>query len=79
MNPIRPNVQLPATTARPVRPETRAAQKAFFQAALGAAAPASAATAEPIRAAAPAARSRPQPDAEPQRYLRPGSLLDIKV
>ena len=76
MNPIRPNLQLPVTTARPVRPETRAAQKAFFQAAVTGA---PAARAEPIRAPAPAARTGPQPDPEPQRYLRPGSLVDIKV
>ena len=78
MNPIRPNVQLPATTARPVRAETRAAQKAFFQAATTAVAP-TAARPEPIRAAAPTARTVTRPDAEPQRYMRPGSLLDIKV
>ena len=75
MNPIRPNFPLPATTARPVRPDVRAAQKAFFQAAVTAAAPGP----EPVRAAAPAARADVRSEAEPQRYLRPGSLLDIKV
>ena len=79
MNPIRPNVQLPATTARPVRPETRAAQKAFFEAAMGRAAAPAAPTAEPVRAAAATARSTAQPEPQPQRWLRPGSLLDIKV
>lgn len=77
MNPIRPNFPPPATTARPVRPETRAAQKAFFQAVVSATAPAAART-EPVRSVAPAARVT-QGEAEPQRYLRPGSLLDIKV
>ena len=74
MNPIRPNFPPPATTPRPVRPEARAAQKAFFQAAV---APTAAARAEPVRPAA--AASRTAAEGEPQRYLRPGSLLDIKV
>ena len=78
MSTIRPNFPPPATTARPVRPDVRAAQKAFFQASVTAAAP-TAARPEPVRAAAPAARTATQPEPEPQRYLRPGSLLDIKV
>ena len=79
MNSIRPNFPPPATTARPVRPDVRAAQKAFFQAAVTAAAPA--ARPDPVGAAAAASRTgrQPEPEPEPQRYLRPGSLLDLKV
>ena len=59
-----------------------AAQKAFFEAAMGKAAPAA-----PVQAAAPPAqrdfRASPQAMAqaqdEPRRILRPGSLLNIVV
>lgn len=78
MNPIRPNFPPPATTARPVRPEARAAQKAFFQAAVSATTPA-AARPEPVRPVASAARTVVPGEPEPQHYLRPGSLVDIKV
>lgn len=60
--------------ARPVRPETRAAQQAFFQAAV------TRAQNEPVRPATSAARTARDPAEEPtSRYLRPGTLLDIKV
>lgn len=66
---------------QPQRPEgVRAAQRAFFQAALQGVQPAAPTRAAPT--ARPAATVQPQttaPAAEPQRYLRPGSLLDIKV
>jgi hypothetical protein len=68
-------IQLPATA--PARPEARAAQRAFFQAAVAQAAPASA---EPVRSVHAAQRVPRDPDApRPERLLRPGSLLDIKV
>jgi hypothetical protein len=54
----------------------RAAQRAFFEAAVDRAAPAGA---RPVHSAAPAARASAEPEAAPGRYLRPGSLLDIKV
>ena len=76
MNPIRPNSQLPVPTARPVRSDVRAAQRAFFEAAVKQAA---AAPAEPVRPAAPAARVVLDTPEAPNRYLRPGSLVDIKV
>lgn len=76
MSLIRPN--LPAPIARPVRPETRAAQNAFFQAAVNRA-QVGPASAEPVRPAAAAGRTLRDPTAEPSRHLRPGSLLDIKV
>ena len=82
MSPIRPNFPLPVAQPR-VRPEAKAAQRAFFDAVNRPTGPASAAAAartnEPVRPVAPAARSAHDPDAQPQRYLRPGSLLDIKV
>ncbi|HTI68128.1 MAG TPA: hypothetical protein VL460_11345 [Caulobacteraceae bacterium] len=56
--------------AQPVRPQAaRAAQQAFFQAAAGR---------EPAyhKAAAPTAQPT---DAAPQRPMRPGSFVDIKV
>jgi hypothetical protein len=52
----------------------RAAQRAFFEAALSAAAPTSAAA-----PANPASASAAAPAAEPPRFLRPGSRLDIRV
>jgi hypothetical protein len=78
LNPIRPNFPPPVPTARPVRPEARAAQRAFFEAALTRTA-ATAPKPEPIRAAASVNTGGARPEPEPQRYLRPGSLLDIKV
>ena len=72
--PLR-NAPVPAATPR-ARPagEVRAAQRAFFEAALG-------------RAGGPEPKSaRTEPPApvdvsqvETQRYARPGSVLDIKV
>ena len=77
MNPIRPSFHAPVPTARPVRPDVRAAQKAFFQASV--VAPAAPGRPEPVTSVAPAARSTADGETTPQRYLRPGSLLDIKV
>jgi hypothetical protein len=65
--PVTP--QLPATRPQPA-PDVRAAQRAFFAAATEAQT-----QAEPTRPA-PAQRAD-QP--EPERYLRPGSIIDIKV
>ena len=83
MSPIRPNFPLPVPQPRPVRPEAKAAQRAFFEAVNGPATPAptgSRTAHEPVRPVAAAARTTARdPDAQPQRYLRPGSLLDIKV
>ena len=91
MTPIRPNA-FPTPTAQPSPADAArsAAQRAFFDAAMGrSAAPAS--QAAPVAAAqapvfapstAPVQRAeiRPAPNAEPPtRLLRPGSLLDIRV
>ena len=78
----------PARPAAPARSETvLAAQRAFFEAALGQAqTPAAAArpvqAATPIAAAPPIARTaapRLDPQNPPERLLRPGSIIDIKV
>ncbi len=102
MSTIRPPIPnaLPAAPQGPQGPQgsaRQAAQKAFFEAALGRAAPtpAQVQAQAPTRAAAPAAqgaeiqvrgtpaRDIPQPirspDQAPQKILRPGSLLDIRV
>ncbi|WP_133255257.1 hypothetical protein [Phenylobacterium kunshanense] len=84
MNPIRPNMLPLSTLTGGERQDTgkAAAQRAFFQAALsqaqGAAAPAAAAApqaAQVQRAASVAAA----PADQPQKILRPGSLIDIRV
>ena len=86
MTPIRPNAfptQTPTTVAGQAGDAARsAAQRAFFDAAMGrAAAPAPAAPAfTPVAAAKPAEiRPAATPTEPPARILRPGSLLDIRV
>lgn len=83
MADLRINGGLP--TAQPAQQSqaVRSAQRAFFQAALNNVAPTAATRpaetqpqAAPARTAQPAAASTA---AEPTRYMRPGSLLDIKV
>ncbi len=88
MNPIRPT-GLPFTPPTGQAPDAArsAAQKAFFDAAMGRApAPAAPQTLARTAAAAPAAAPvqraeiRPAPRAEaPAKVLRPGSLLDIRI
>jgi hypothetical protein len=76
---------LPAPVPKPALPSeaARAAQRAFFQAALNAAAPAAPSRPVETQPAAPRAatlQAAPAaPATEPNRYMRPGSLLDIKV
>ena len=100
MTPIRPSalpVQPPANSVAGVGADAQraAAQRAFFDAAMGRAAapgapaapqaPAAAAATRaafftPAQAPAPRAEIRPDPSAEaPAKVLRPGSLLDIRV
>lgn len=56
--------------------DVSAAQRAFFRAALGQAAEPAAPEPQPIpQAAQPAAA----PKAEPERFSRPGSIVDIRV
>ena len=68
-----PTPQLPATRPQPAA-EVRAAQRAFFAAALGEAQ----AQPQPERPAPARAAVAPEAD-QPERYLRPGSIVDIKV
>lgn len=93
IRPPFPNALPAAPQGAPSAPRS-AAQKAFFEAALGRAAPAQAPaqTQAPTKAAAPAAAIQPHAtpvrevplqvrpgDEPPQKILRPGSLLDIRV
>ncbi|MBS0359736.1 MAG: hypothetical protein JSR98_00030 [Proteobacteria bacterium] len=91
MTPIRPNAfptQPPQTAAAQGADAARAAaQRAFFDAAMGRAnAPAASAAPQapaftPTAAAAAPAQIRPAqtPAEAPSKILRPGSLLDIRV
>jgi hypothetical protein len=82
---VRPPLFPPSPVAQPARPDAGrlAAQKAFFDLALGkAAAPQAAPALAPTAAAAPPPVAARLPDAgaeKPQKILRPGSLLDIRV
>jgi hypothetical protein len=86
VTPVRPTnlpVQAPASQAGGADAAKAAAQRAFFQAALGGAAkpaaPQAQATTTPTVFAQPVQRI-PDPKAEaPTKILRPGSLLDIRV
>lgn len=84
MTTIRPNVfpQQPPLGGQRDDPARLAAQRAFFQAAMGQAQ-------APVQTAAPTAAPQPaqtvnrvadvSPSEAPQKILRPGSLLDIRV
>jgi hypothetical protein len=80
---IRPPAFPPIRTPDSPRaePAKLAAQRAFFQAALGQAATAApTAASNPAPAASAPMQRIPDPGAEkPQKILRPGSLLDIRV
>ena len=72
----------PAARTPAARPSAaaRAAQRAFFQQAVGDASPVRTAPAMDVRARAPAAQVlRPVPAEKPDRILRPGSFVDVKV
>jgi hypothetical protein len=94
IRPFNPPVVTPQQpTSAPVRvrgaAEAKAAQRAFFQQALGDATPVRAApatapvaatqAAQPARAAQAAGVVRPIPEEPPARVMRPGSFVDIKV
>ena len=84
MNPVRPSPLPPGAAGtpaqRPVDPARAAAQRAFFEAALGkASAPAAAAAPAPAQAMAPVQRTPDTAAPKPEKVLRPGSLLDIRV
>jgi len=79
MTPIRPQPPLaPTPQARPLDPGRQAAQRAFFAAALGRAAPAPVVGAAGAATSPPSARQASPTEASPQPP-RPGSLLDIRV
>ena len=84
MTPIRPS-NLPIQPAQAQGPDSAraAAQKAFFDAAMGRAtvpAPVSAPAQTTPTVFAQRVETRPDPTAEPpSRVLRPGSLLDIRI
>jgi hypothetical protein len=87
VNPIRPAVYPPAQPVQGPGAAKSAAQRAFFDAALGKAT--GGATAGPVQTAAaqpPVVHATPvqrmptgQATEPPQKLLRPGSLLDIRV
>jgi hypothetical protein len=91
IRPFSPPVVSPPTPAQaPVRArptaEAKAAQRAFFQQALGDGTPVRAAPAAAPAAQSPSARPtqtagvvRPIPEEPPARAMRPGSFVDIKV
>ena len=83
MTPIRPQMPPVARPADPAADAAKlAAQRAFFQQALGKAQPVQAAApVAPAVAAAPASVQRMVDPSQPapQRILRPGSLLDIRI
>jgi hypothetical protein len=78
VNPLRPNLTGQGPLQTPARPAPSAAQRAFFQAAMGQAAQAGPSPSPTM--ATPTQRVPGELPAEPpQRLLRPGSLLDIRV
>lgn len=83
MSTVRPPIfPTPQPSAQGASPARSAAQRAFFQAAMGE-------SQAPMAARAQAPQAQPQapvhrvptnlPDEPPQKILRPGSLLDIRV
>lgn len=87
MNPIRPAVYPPTQPTQGPGAVKSAAQRAFFDAALGKATGGAtnvsvqtAAAQPPVVHATPVQRMPTgQPTETPQKILRPGSLLDIRV
>jgi len=86
IRPFTPPMVPQPTPSAPVRTtaEAKAAQRAFFQQALGDATPVRAAPAAATPSAPQAAQTvrevrRPIPEEPPARVMRPGSFVDIKV
>lgn len=87
IRPFHPLVVSPDRTPLRQQPaaDVRAAQRAFFQQAVGDTTPASApkaAQAPQSRAIEPVVtrvKTQPIPDEKPTRYMRPGSFVDVKV
>ena len=83
IRPFTPPAQPTQTPASKPAAEARAAQRAFFQQAVGDQTPVRAPAAMDVRAPLSAAPVRnivrPLPDEQPQRIMRPGSFVDIKI
>jgi hypothetical protein len=94
MPPIRPYTPPVIPTVTPKAPQAadvRAAQRAFFQQAVGDTTPAGApvmasaatatarTTAQAVEPAVTRVKTQPIPDQKPTRYMQPGSFIDIKV
>ena len=81
MSTIRPPIfPTPQPQAQPTAPVRSSAQQAFFAAAMGRPAAPPQVQAQPQAQAAPAQRMPASLPADPpQKILRPGSLLDIRV
>ena len=84
MTAVRPDLPVTPPPAAPAPAGVKAAQAAFFRAALGqtgAAVKAPAAPPEPSRTLTPqiTATTRAAAAPDPERPLRPGSLLDIRI
>lgn len=83
--PFSPPIQAQTTPAQPKREaaDVRAAQRAFFRQAVGDSTPVRAPAAMDVRApdAANTTRQiiRPTPAEKPDRVMRPGSFIDIKI
>ena len=81
MSTIRPPIfPTPQPQAQPTAPVRSSAQQAFFAAAMGRPAAHPQVQAQPQAQAAPAQRMPASLPADPpQKILRPGSILDIRV
>ena len=81
MSAIRPDLpsSLPATGVAGQTAQAKAAQAAFFRAAMGMSAPTPAAAPVETRADTPVRSVQTQEASGTMRYQRPGSLLDIRV
>ena len=81
MSTIRPPIfPTPQPQAQPTAPVRSGAQQAFFAAAMGRPAAQPQVQAQPQAQAAPAQRMPASLPADPpQKILRPGSILDIRV
>jgi len=81
LNPIRPNILPPAIPGTSAQDAAKmAAARAFFAAAMGQGpAPATTAATVPVPATAPGTPASTAPGETPPKFLRPGSLIDIRV
>jgi hypothetical protein len=76
---IPPSVQPSQTPKARSTAEARAAQRAFFQQAMGDVTPVRTAPVASAPAQVARAVNKPIPDEPPARIMRPGSFVDLKV